>query len=65
MCMLLKNIRFSMSKKMSTPEKIDRLTKANDTFCEKVRPLFNGSSYKKWKGKRMHDFKQKMDQKVK
>lgn len=43
-------------KKMSATEKAERLKKANDIFCEKVRPLFKDGLYRKWRGKRMYDF---------
>lgn len=41
---------------MSATEKAERLKKANDIFCEKVRPLFKDGLYRKWRGKRMYDF---------
>lgn len=50
-------------KKLSALEKYAKLVRANAIFCQKVRPLFKDSSYKKWKGKRMHDFKQRVDNK--
>lgn len=50
-------------KKLSVSEKTERLKKANEEFCEKVRPYFKDNSYKRWKGKRMYDFKQRMEQK--
>lgn len=52
-------------KRLSASEKTERLKKNNEEFCEKVRPYFKGNSYKKWKGKRMYDFKQRIEQKNK
>lgn len=52
-------------KKLSTLEKTERLKKANEEFCEKVRPCFKEHLYKKWKGKRMRDFEQRVEQKIK
>ena len=52
-------------KRLSASEKTERLKKNNEEFCEKVRPYFKGNSYKKWKGKRMYDFKQRIERKNK
>lgn len=50
-------------KKLSASEKNRKLSEANDRFCEKVRPLFKDNLYKKWKGKRMYDFKKMIEKK--
>ena len=51
-------------KGLPTSERADKLREANDIFCERVRPLFKTSSYKKWKGKRVYDFEQRVEQKT-
>ncbi|MEY8685751.1 hypothetical protein AB9N12_06275 [Bacteroides sp. AN502(2024)] len=51
-------------KKLSTSEKVNLLRNANNAFSRKVRPLFKDSSYKKWEGKRTHDFKQRIERKL-
>ena len=59
----IEEYKINNQKKLSDSEKTEKLKKADDEFCEKVRPLFKNSLYKKWKGKRMHDFKQRMEKK--
>lgn len=49
--------------RLTVSEKVDKLHKANEVFCEKVRPLFNKETYTKWQGKRQYEFERRMKNK--
>ena len=61
----IEEYKINHQKGVSALNRTEKLKKADDEFCEKVRPLFKSSMYNKWKGKRMHDSKQKIEQKNK
>ena len=57
--------KINIQKKLPASEKANKLTEANDKFCETIRPIFSEDSYKKWKGKRMYDFNQRVEKRYK